>query len=109
MAGNDLSAASIATHTDLRMLRCYVVVAEELHFARAAQRLITTQATVSRTVRTLEAQLGVQLLERSSRRVELTDAGRVVLVGGRELLAHYQALVAEVSALKQRGSLPTKT
>lgn len=98
----------ILAHTDLRMLRCYVAVAEELHFARAAQRLVTTQATVSRTVRALEAQFGVQLLNRSSRRVELTDAGRIVLAAGQEMLADYQALVAEVSALKQRESLPTK-
>lgn len=97
----------VAMHTELRMLRCYVVVAEELHFARAAQRLVTTQATVSRTVRTLEAQFGVQLLDRSSRRVELTDAGRLVLAAGREMLAHYQTLVTEVSALKQRECSPT--
>jgi DNA-binding transcriptional LysR family regulator len=101
MTTEERPAGAAAAHSDLRMLRCFVVVAEELHFARAARRLVTTQATVSRTIRTLEAQFGVELLDRSTRQVELTDAGRLVLSEGRELVARHQALVATIAALKQ--------
>lgn len=86
------------------MLRCYIVVAEELHFARAARRLLTTQATVSRTVRSFERQLGVELLSRNSRQVEMTEAGELMLLSGRDVLERYQALMSKVLTLNTSGS-----
>ena len=62
-----------------RPLRHFVAVAHELSFARAAERLRISAPALSRTVAQLETQLGVRLLERSTRHVALTDAGNVLL------------------------------
>ena len=59
----------------LDQVRCFVAVAEELHFGRAAERLQMTQPPLSRQIQKLERAVGAQLLERDNRRVELTGAG----------------------------------
>jgi DNA-binding transcriptional LysR family regulator len=71
---------------ETRELRYFVVVAEELHFGRAAQRLGMAQSPLSRAIRQLERRLGVELLERTSRSVALTEAGAVLLHEGRAAL-----------------------
>lgn len=85
---------------DLRMLRCYLAVAEELHFGRAAARLGIGQSSVSRTVRALERQLGTRLLVRkgSPRPVQITEAGQILLAEGRDLMTRYEAIANNVRA-----------
>ena len=72
---------------DLRKLRYFAVLAEDLHFGRAAERLSITQPALSRQMQKLELELGVNLLTRSSRYIELTDAGRQLLEDAHVLLA----------------------
>jgi len=81
---------------DARLLRSFVAVAEELHFGRAALRLHLSQPPLSVHVKRLEADLGVQLFERTRRRVALTTAGVELLGRARQLLADAEKAVAEV-------------
>ncbi len=83
-------------HFDLKHLSTFVAVAEELNFHRAAERLATAQPAVSRLVQELETRLGVVLLERTTRSVRLTEAGRYLLTEAREILN--KAEVAEHTA-----------
>jgi DNA-binding transcriptional LysR family regulator len=81
---------------EIRLLRYFVAVAEDLHFSRAAQRLFVAQQSLSRDIRRLEDRLGVRLLDRTTRRVMLTPAGHTLLARARELLALYDTTVREL-------------
>ncbi|MEU1722932.1 LysR family transcriptional regulator [Nonomuraea sp. NPDC005692] len=81
---------------EIRLLRHYVAVAEELHFSRAAQRLYVAQQALSRDVRKLEDRVGRRLLERTTRKVALTPEGRLLLTRAREILALYDATMLDL-------------
>src|SRR6476619_8284260 len=72
---------------DLRLVRYFVAVAEELHFGRAAAKLYISQPALSKQIRKLESEVGTQLLVRDSRHVELTARGEHFLENARQLLA----------------------
>lgn len=92
---------------ELSQLRCFVAVAEELHFGRAAVRLNMTQPPLSRQIQILERVLDVVLLERSNRTVKLTPAGQSFLAEARRLLklAESAALLAKRVANGKAGSI----
>src|SRR5438309_358835 len=87
---------------EVRALRYFVTVAEELNFGRAAERLGIAQPPLSRAIQRLEAELGVALLERTTRRVALTPAGAVLLQQGRAALE----AVAAAGRRAQRAGMP---
>ena len=92
---------------ELSQLRCFVAVAEELHFGRAAKRLNMTQAPLSRQIQVLERMLDVKLLERSSRSVRLTPTGRAFLPEAQQVIraAEVATDLARRLATGQSGTL----
>lgn len=84
---------------DLRSLRHFLAVAETLNFSRAAERLHRTQPSLSRSIRELEAEIGVSLFERSGRRVALKPEGELLLTSARHLLEDAERLRAKAQLL----------
>lgn len=88
----------------LREIGCFVAVADLLSFSRAAKRLRLSQPAVSQSIARLERELGLRLLERTSREVQLTDSGKVLLPYAEALLAGACAFSAEAARLADPGS-----
>ncbi|MFD0417480.1 LysR family transcriptional regulator [Streptomyces sp. NPDC127108] len=88
----------------MRHLECFVAVAEESHFGRAAERLGMAQPPLSQRVQRLERHLGVRLFERTSRQVTITKAGTLLLDEARELLARSEALLATARRIRDGES-----
>jgi len=84
---------------ELRHLRAFVAVAEELNFGRAAERLYISQPALSRQIRALEQLVGTELLRRSTHRVELTLAGQALLERARKLLSDVDEAVSAAMAV----------
>lgn len=86
---------------ELRQLQYFVVLAEELHFSRAAQRLHISQPPLSVAIKQLEGQLNAQLFERSSKEVRLTAAGQHLLVQARDILERSRRAALDTRAVAQ--------
>ena len=87
---------------ELRHLRYFVTVAEELHFGRAAAKLFIAQPPLSQQIQQLERELGVPLLARTSRRVQLTPAGEAFLTEARQILESVR-VAADTAKRAARG------
>ncbi|MGW2384566.1 LysR family transcriptional regulator [Streptomyces sp. NPDC001658] len=88
----------------VRHLECFVAVAEEQHFGRAAARLGMAQPPLSQRIQRLERELGVRLFERSSRHVTITKAGTLLLTEARELLLRSESLLATARRIRDGES-----
>lgn len=89
---------------DLRHLRVFTTLAEELHFGRAARRLRVAQSAISQTLKALESEIHVTLLARTKRRVELTAAGEAFLVHARSALASVAAAAESARSIAAGSS-----
>ncbi|MBP2858325.1 LysR substrate-binding domain-containing protein [Dickeya oryzae] len=89
---------------ELRHLRYFIAVAEELHFGRAAERLHISQPPLSQQIQALEEQIGAQLLERNNRNVRLTQAGELFLKEAWAIISQVNQ-AAERAARIQRGEI----
>jgi epsilon-lactone hydrolase len=99
VAGEVLAFPQAPDGVEVRHLRAFVAVAEELNFGRAAARLYVSQPALSRQIRALERLLGCELLRRSTHRVELTVAGSALLDRARRLLGDLDAAIAATQSV----------
>ena len=90
---------SLDFRLDVRQLRYFIAVAEELHFGRAAARLDIAQPPLSRQIAELEAGIGVQLFDRSRSQIRLTQAGNVLQDHARRLIEHLEEAVRETRSI----------
>jgi epsilon-lactone hydrolase len=97
--GNVLAFPQAADAIELRHMRAFVAVAEELNFGRAAERLYLSQPALSRQIRALERLMGCELLRRTTHRVELTLAGESLLDRARRLLRDVDEAVTATQAI----------
>jgi hypothetical protein len=106
MDGSASPRAGVGVAPTLNELHAFVVLADELHFGRAARRMGVTQPSLSEAIRRLEARLGVVLFERTSRRVGLSDAGALLLPGVRRVLADLADVQRAAAMAAPRRSPP---
>ena len=101
----------ILPRVELRQLRVFVAVADEGSFTLAADRLHVVQSAVSAAVRSLERELGTRLFDRTTRQVQLSDAGGVLLPEARRLLAAQALAIERVQEVRAglRGSITIGT
>jgi len=100
------SSDRTALGIEVRHLRYFLAVFEELHFGRAAKRLRIAQPPLSQAIRKIESELGVQLFERTSRMVSATAAGGALATEARKVLAAFDTAVAEA---RRAGGFPADT
>ncbi|MCW3016718.1 MAG: hypothetical protein JWO02_3810 [Solirubrobacterales bacterium] len=93
---------------ELRHLRYFVAVAEEMHFRRAAERLYVAQPAVSEQVRKLEQELGVKLFDRTQRSVSLTTAGSALLDEARHVLRHAELAQQAAKTAGDHATMPLR-
>src|SRR3954463_4023457 len=99
MAGEVIPFPQAPDGVEIRHLRAFVAVAEELNFGRAAARLYVSQPALSRQIRALERLLGCELLRRSTHRVELTVAGSALVDRARVLLANLDEAISTTQSV----------
>lgn len=81
---------------EIRQLRYFIAVADTLSFSRAAESVYLSQSALSRQIMDLEREVGLPLLRRSTRQVELTDAGRALQKSAKELISRWEKMLPEV-------------
>ena len=92
---------------ELRLLKYFTMVCEELHFTRAAEKLGISQPTLSQQIKLLETLLGTPLFYRTGKRIVLSEAGKIVLEHARRIFAELEAIKTEVKKLQglERGTI----
>ncbi|MCU0535991.1 MAG: LysR family transcriptional regulator [Hydrococcus sp. Prado102] len=87
---------------ELQHFRCFVILAEELHFSRAAERLHLSQPHLSRIVNQIEKQLGVSLIRRTTRQVTLTDAGEKFFIEAKSVLSRVEEAMQAIQQFAEK-------